>query len=147
MGVAAVARGLPADRSEHHTALRCGCAALGYSCWLCTRAPLLAAAVDGVPCPVLPSQLPGAAGCVPPARRRLLPGQLRYGDYFCTLLHREQQLPATYGQPLLLRRIVCSRLGCFADGGFAPGLVWPAGAPSRPACVLGVSCTHAMDAC
>ncbi|EFN52829.1 hypothetical protein CHLNCDRAFT_138268 [Chlorella variabilis] len=59
---------------------------------------------------------PGAAS----RSQRLLPGQLRYGDYFCTLLHREQQLPATYGQPLLLRRIVCSRLGCFADGGFAP---------------------------
>lgn len=44
---------------------------------------------------------------------------MRLGECFYTLLHREEELPATHGQPLLLRRIVCSRLGCFAE--LAPG--------------------------
>lgn len=44
---------------------------------------------------------------------------MRLGECFYTLLHHEEELPATHGQPLLLRRIVCSRLGCFAE--LAPG--------------------------
>ncbi|KAL4439922.1 hypothetical protein ABPG75_002923 [Micractinium tetrahymenae] len=48
--------------------------------------------------------------------QKLLPGQVRYGEYFYTLLHQPDDLPPTHGQPLLLRRIVCSRLSCFAEG-------------------------------
>ncbi len=44
---------------------------------------------------------------------------MRLGKCFYTLLHHEEELPATHGQPLLLRRVVCSRLGCFAE--LAPG--------------------------
>ncbi|KAL4423739.1 hypothetical protein ABPG75_001040 [Micractinium tetrahymenae] len=51
--------------------------------------------------------------------QKLLPGQVRYGEYFYTLLHQEDDLPPTHGQPLLLRRIVCSRLSCFAEGSHA----------------------------
>lgn len=54
-----------------------------------------------------------------PSICRLLPGQMRLGECFYTLLHHEEELPATHGQPLLLRRIVCSKLGCFAE--LAPG--------------------------
>lgn len=56
----------------------------------------------------------------PLCRRRLLPGQRRYGEYFARLLRDDEQLPATFGQPLLLSQVVCSKLGCFADGGIAP---------------------------
>ena len=46
---------------------------------------------------------------------------MRYGEYFFTLLHRDEELPPTHAEPLLLRRIVCNRLSCFADAGLAPG--------------------------
>ena len=57
----------------------------------------------------------------PPPRRQLLPGQMRYGEYFFTLLHKGEELPPTACQPLLLRRIVCSKLGCFVSGGGEAG--------------------------
>ena len=36
----------------------------------------------------------------------LLPSQHRYADYLCRLLHQDDEMPATYGQTLLLKRIV-----------------------------------------
>ncbi|GAB4823685.1 hypothetical protein N2152v2_010731 [Parachlorella kessleri] len=44
----------------------------------------------------------------------LLPSQHRYADYLCRLLHQDDEMPATYGQTLLLKRIVVSKLRHFA---------------------------------
>lgn len=55
--------------------------------------------------------------CAPARRRYLLPSQHRYGDYLCKLLHQDDSMPATYGQTLLLKRIVCRWVGS------APSLV------------------------
>lgn len=82
-----------------------------------------------MPASACKSPLRGRHAACPPRCSRLLPGQLRYGDYFAQLLRDDDQLPATFGQPLLLRQVVCSKLGCFADGGIAPDS--PAGGSSR----------------
>ena len=73
-------------------------------------------------CTKLPPPPPQvSASALSPVCRQLLPGQMRYGEYFFTLLHRDKELPPTHAQPLLLRRIVCNKLSCFADAGLAPG--------------------------
>ena len=49
------------------------------------------------------------------AARGMLSGQWRYGEYLSRLLHHSAGLPPDASQPLLLRKVVCSKLGCFAE--------------------------------
>eukprot|EP00887_Chlorella_sp_A99_P000449 scaffold17.g449.t1 len=71
----------------------------------------------------------GGAAAAPPrpgnaAARGLLQGQWRYGEYLSMLLHHGAGLPATADTPLLLQKVVCSKLRCFAEaargGGGSP---------------------------
>lgn len=77
------------------------------------------------------AQRPGNA-----AARGLLQGEWRYGEYLSTLLHHTATMPPTVAAPLLLQKVVCSKLGCFAaaaaatDGG-SPRKSPRKGAPRR----------------
>lgn len=85
---------------------------------------------------------------MPPYRRKLLPSQLQYGEYFYKLLHQFGDLPRTHSQPLLLRRVVCSRLSCFAEGTAVPGerAAWATPGASVPVWLAGLGTAHAAAA-
>lgn len=65
--------------------------------------------------------------------RYLLASQHRYADYLCKLLHQDDDMPATYGQTLLLKRIVCrcrgrrASLGCGSGVSTGELVAWVAG--------------------